>query len=193
VPPIYRPSNADESLRQGEIITDLIQYRIDPETLRDTLSGTGETGVQPIQQPFAVVMTQDCDVIHDYGFRQTGKGPGKRLPNLLFCEMANAQTLFGSDSMSEREWQQVVRNKNERYQFLERVPGEADAATEGLPELTIDFKRYFTLPTDEVYLQLDAGAARRRSVIKSPYLEQLATRFHYFQYRVALPSDHASE
>ena len=50
----------------------------------------------------------------------------------------------------------------------------------------------FTLPTEEVYRQL-ALSGQRRAVLRPPYLEHLSTRFHYFQFRVALPGDHESE
>jgi len=56
------------------------------------------------------------------------------------------------------------------------------------PELGIDFKRYFTLPTAEVYYQIQRQAARR-CCLRSPYLEHLSTRFHAYQQRLALPED----
>ena len=54
------------------------------------------------------------------------------------------------------------------------------AIGEGMPELGIDFKRYFTIPTDEVYFRIRAEA-QRRSRLRSPYLEHLSNRFYSFQ------------
>jgi hypothetical protein len=68
-----------------------------------------------------------------------------------------------------------------------------DRLQEGLPELAIDFKRYFTVPTDEVYRRIELGEARRRCLLISPYLEHLSSRYAYFLSRIALPVDHASE
>jgi hypothetical protein len=55
--------------------------------------------------------------------------------------------------------QQVKINKNERYHFLESVPIKSDVLGKGLPELTLDFKRYFTIPTEEVYYRLEIREA----------------------------------
>ena len=77
-----------------------------------------------------------------------------------------------------------------------------DAVGKGFSELAIDFKRYFTIPPDEVRRRLDletpvpgseAIRARRRSVFMSPYLEHLSTRFAQYFSRVALPEQHQSE
>jgi hypothetical protein len=59
--------------------------------------------------------------------------------------------------------------------------------------MAIDFKRYFTLPTDELYLRVERQETRRRCGLKSPYLEHLSARFSCFLSRVALPEDHFSE
>ena len=39
----------------------------------------------------------------------------------------------------------------------------------GIPELGVDFKRYFTIPTDEIYKRIEKGEVRRRCVLMSPY------------------------
>jgi hypothetical protein len=93
--------------------------------------------------------------------------------------------------MNKDRWSKVKTNKDERYQFLEKVPSESDALGKGLPELGIDFKRYFCLPTDEAYYRLETDAMRRCR-LRSPYLEHFSTRFSYFLSRVALPNDHRS-
>lgn len=64
---------------------------------------------------------------------------------------------------------------------------------EGAPELVIDFKRYFTLPTGELYRWIALGETRRRCRLRSPYMEHLSSRFAYFLSRVALPEDYRSE
>jgi hypothetical protein len=86
----------------------------------------------------------------------------------------------------------VKINKHERYHFLQLVEPSCDAQGTGLVELGIDFKRYFTLPTEEVYKRVEIGSAKRRCVLESPYLEHFSTRFAYYLSRVALPQDHAS-
>ncbi len=90
-------------------------------------------------------------------------------------------------------WKRVRNNKDERYHFLERAPADCDAQGEGIQELGIDFKRYFTLPTDEVYRWIEMGVIKRRSTLRTPYAEHLSSRFAYFLSRIALPHDHVSE
>lgn len=63
----------------------------------------------------------------------------------------------------------------------------------GLPELGIDFKKIFTIPTDEIYQRIALGQVKRRAVLVSPYLEHLSSRFAYFLSRIALPQEHLSE
>jgi len=116
----------------------------------------------------------------------------KLLPNVLFCEVVTAAELKGAAGMNSSIWGRVQRNKDERYQFLQKVKSAHDAVGQGVPELGIDFKRYFTIPTEEVYAQLKK-TSRRRCRLLSPFLEHLSTRFAYYLCRVALPSDHMSE
>jgi hypothetical protein len=89
-------------------------------------------------------------------------------------------------------WDPVKKNKNERYQFLQQVEQADDAAAEGVPETGIDFRRYFTIPTGEVYVQIEKFA-RRRCRLLSPFLEHLSNRFAHYLCRVALPFEHVSE
>jgi len=63
---------------------------------------------------------------------------------------------------------------------------------QGLPEFVIDFKHYFTLPTDEVYIRLQLET-KRRCFLLSQYLEHLSDRFFFYQNRVVLDKEHKSE
>ena len=119
---------------------------------------------------------------------------GKMIPNVLLCEIDEAAGIrngYGAISTSET-WKRIEQNKEERFQFLQKIPPEADRLKEGLPEMAIDFKRYFTIPTEEVYLRFRLEA-QRRCRLASPYLEHLALRFGYYQMRVGLPADHYSD
>ena len=183
---IYQCSPAlDVCLRQGEILSGLIRFTLDP-----TKIGESEPSVVRVEYPYAVVLSQACDLEQDFRGRQEGKPP--QLPDVLFCQLPTAQDLKAS-CPSPDIWKRVKQNKDERYHFLENIPLDCDRAGAGIPELGIDFKRYFTLPTTEVYQWLKRGDTQRRSVICSPYLEHLSSRFAYFLSRVGLPHDHVSE
>lgn len=192
-PPIYCPSDAiGTALRQGEIITNLVQVRLNLEELKG-----GNLLADRIEHPFAIVLTQDCDCIQDHSSRLTSSGNSTReTPNIVFGEVHTADWMRDGNNPRKIDsdiWKRGVKgNKNERYHFLEAIRAEEDAQNEGLPELTIDFRRYFSIPTDEVYFRIEIGEARRRCRLVSPYLEHLGARFSFFSQRVALPRDHES-
>lgn len=186
LPIIYTPSSSGP-LRQGEIISNLAQASIRPETIY-----TNEPVIVYEDHPFVIVVTQGCDLDQDFNARQRLAKEDKILPNVLFCQMVSAEDLKQANDLNTSLWGRVRKNKDERYHFFQKIAPEQDALNEGLPELGVDFKRYFTLPTDEVYQRLQSEA-RRRCRLLSPYLEHFSTRFAYYQFRVALPEDHFSE
>lgn len=185
--PTYAASPAiSEFLHQGEILSDLIRFRLDAMTI-----GEENPKFLEVKCPFAVVLTQACDLAQHYADIQN---PSPQLPNVLFCQLSTATELSTpSPTMNKKIWDKVRKNKDERYHFLEAIPSDCDACGQGLPEMGIDFKRYFTLPIEEVYLRIKAKHLRRRSVLCSPYLEHLSSRFAYFMSRVGLPRDHESQ
>jgi hypothetical protein len=189
-PPVYRASTIGpgSSLRQGEFLSNVIQFRLDVTTL-----GTPGISGRPHVHPYAMILTQDCDLDQDFRARAQQAAADKIIPNVLFCEVATAEELRGSPGVNSSIWARIRTNKDERYHFLQKVEAANDAAGQGLPELGIDFKRYFTLQTDEVYRRIELGEALRRCVLVSPYLEHLGSRFAYYLRRIALPQEHLSE
>lgn len=182
---IYIPSDLDGLLRQGEILSHLIQM---VQSLDTVGSGTSPV-VDTITHPFVVALTQDCDLDWDFKARRGATSEHKLIPNILFCEMTSVETLSGRSDIKSDIWRRITANKDERYQVLSAVPPGDDAAREGTPALAIDFKRYFTIRTDDLYYQLQSGI-RRRSILRSPFREHLCSRFFYYQARIALPSEH---
>lgn len=183
----------DSPLRQCEILSNVVTVRVRADTLGSEELAYGTHTVER-----AVILTQDCDLEQDHRFRFVTPKPGsdKLLPAVLLAEVFTAEDTFARIAESSRkQWDRlnVAGNKNERFHFLQAVEPACDWLHEGLPELTIDFKRYFTVPTAELYRRIELNEARRRCVLLSPYLEHLSSRFAYFLSRVALPSDHASE
>jgi hypothetical protein len=108
------------------------------------------------------------------------------------AEVVTADVLRPRNQLKGDLWNRVKTNKDERYQFLEAVPADCDLFGAGLPELGVDFKRYFTLPSDEIYRRVELDEVRRHCRLASPYLEHLSTRFCYYQFRIALPEPHKS-
>lgn len=190
--PIYRVSaqNHEHSLRQTEILSNLIQTKLRVDSIRK------DPVIDFVAHPFTMILTQDCDLEQDFALRLKGANSMKLLPSVLFCEIITAEELYSRFAKSETEWKDrlhIPKNKNDRFHFLQVVNPSCDALNVGLPEMGIDFKRYFSVPTDEVYKRIELKDASRRCVMRSPYLEHLSLRFATYLGRVALPEDHLSQ
>ena len=179
-----------QPLRQTEILSNVLEIRQTLDTFR---SRAVPAELERITHPLAVIMTQDCDLERDFFVRclaPTVEVPAEGLlPNVLLCPAVTVQELMALTPKGRDIWRRVKDNRDERYHVLQRVEASEDVFGRGLPAMGIDFKRYFTVPTDELYAQLELGA-NRRCVLASPYLEHLSTRFGYFLSRVALPRPH---
>ena len=185
---IYAKSiaGADSFLVQGEIISNLMHVHLD----LPSLTGTATRIVSKVH-PFAVILSQGCDLEQDYRSRTREIAQDKTVPAVLFCEVILASDLKGTIQSSEI-WRRITQNNDERFHFLQTIEPEFDLEAKGIAELGVDFKRFFTVPTDEVYHRIRSGEARRRCFLQSPYLEHFCRRFANFLSRVALPVPHTS-
>jgi hypothetical protein len=165
-------------LRQSEIITNLSQYSYDP---------LNQEGVRT-SRPYTIVLCQDCDLLWDFQARAAGR-PRELIGVLLYEAEPPPQVrarLPGGDIL-----RRINRHSEERYHLLPPVPPECDLLGQGLSELIIDFRRYFTMPADEIYRQCTVEgqeAAKRRCRLEMPYREHLQNRAAYYFQRVALPN-----
>lgn len=182
----YRPSPQSGPLFQGEIVANLIQARLDVASIGPDLPAV----VNLATHPYAVVLTQDCDLESDFMLRTNKRLTGSLIPEILFCEVAEAEGFKSGADIKSDIWRRVRANKDERYHYLRGVAAEVDAAGQGTPDLALDFKRCFSIPTDEVLRRLEIRELKRRACLEPPYREHLTTRFFYYHFRVALPEDH---
>ncbi|NJM66058.1 MAG: hypothetical protein HC851_10520 [Acaryochloris sp. RU_4_1] len=189
---IYRPSDKNTSLRQGEILTDVVQYN---PVIAESLLEVEELPYQQIIHPYVIIVTQDCDLDWDYRARQSAESqPSKLLNSIILCEITTAQEIRNTaDNMNRKEWDLIKSHRHERFYFFERIPLERELEEIGLPELTADFKKVFGVDAASLYRQLDLGMAKRRTVLSSPYLEHFSRRYYSFHGRVALPFQYESE
>ncbi len=146
-----------------------------------------------------MILSQWYDFDSDHGARNSGdasenQGSKARnqIPTVLFREVHTASELKTAVSKGSEIWKRIQQNNDERDHFLERVLPELDAEGLRLEEMGIDFKRFFAIPTDEVYHRLKIGQARRRCCLASPYLEHFRRRFANPLSRIALPTPHTS-
>lgn len=181
--PIFTTDDLGAAVHQGEIISGLEHYEYDPV----------KSGAVKTVHPYVIVASQECDLLWDYMSRANGE-PGK-LGHVLIFEAQDAGELRKLLPPGKDIWKPITKNKNERYGFLEEVVMELDSKSTGIPELVVDFIRYFTLPTAELYRQISdpsPESAQRRCRLVTPYREHFQLRAYSFQARVALPLDHES-
>jgi hypothetical protein len=192
-PLIYRASNDKEALRQGEILTGLIQVK---PVASESSPNLDQIQFKRIVHPYAIIVTQNCDLDWDYSARQNRDKPNKLLNSILFCEVHTAQEIRSNKTvqLNSADWNLVKSNRYQQYHFLEKIPLERESSQEGIPELTVDFKKIFAIDADFLYHQINNNSfAKRRAVLESPYLEDFSHRYHDFHGRVALPAQHESE
>ena len=189
---IYEKAPSSGPLRQGEIAGNLLQITVAVDTI-----GSDEIAVTPVVHPYAIVVSQDCDLEWDWDRRKSEDErdgiAAKLMSSVLFCEVETAEVARNSPGINSNAWNLIRTDRDIRYEFLQRVEPNCDLLSKGLPELVVDFKRYFAIPVDEVYARFEMCELQRRCCFRAPYLQHLATRFYYYQYRVALPSPHYSE
>lgn len=148
----------------------------------------GET--ETITFPFWIIMTQECDLDHDYNAWQGKyKDQDKCMQTILACpaflqDQLKAGTHMQNLSLTMETWGSDNWKKM-RDNHLSRFHAIASSEIQELPNLIIDFKRVFTFPREYIYSQMPYKVAS----MAVPYREQLAQRFAYFSSRVALPDD----
>jgi hypothetical protein len=184
-----RPSIRNGALRQCEVLSDAHEYRRSLASLK-----AQKHELEEIVHPFAVVMSQDCDLEqdHDLRFEELAEKPDKHklIQNVLLLQAVTVEELQSVTPPGKDIWKRIKQNKDERYHLLEAVDSPEDADAAGVPALGIDFKQFFTIPTEELHFQLGTFA-RRRYYLESPYLEDLTKRFADYLSRVALPRPHS--
>jgi hypothetical protein len=187
--PIYAKSTAgaDQCLAQGEFISGLIYAHAELHSL-----ATPPLLMAFKKHPLVVTLSQGCDLEQDFLARLGSVKPDKIVPSVLLGEVVIATEFRSALPMGSKIWDRVRQNNDERYHFFQDVTKEFDALGEGLGELGVDFKRFFTMPTDELYYRIKTGEAKRRCCLQSPYLEHFCTRFANYLGRVALPEPHLS-
>jgi hypothetical protein len=217
---IYRASNGDEALRQGEILAGVVSYKPsltlkethketqeinDPQApgtndpkiqeIKDKIGRTFKSDCTPIFYPYAIIINQNCDLDWDYNARKNQNQPNKLLNSILLCEVFSAKEIRYDKkySINTKEWDFVKSNRHQQYHFFEKVPPECTSNQEELPELTVDFKRIFAVDADFLYFLVENNIAKRCTVLNSPYLEHFSHHYYAFHGRVALPAQHESQ
>jgi hypothetical protein len=158
----------------------------------------GMSDLDTIELAYAVVMTQECDLLQDQSNRKkleedTTGNHDKFLTSVLVCPAYPAELLRHGDHLvalerkmeplKSRRYKQVKQNQETRYHYL-----SASRRPE-VQELIVDFKHIVSVSIDLLritYPEPEHHIAR----LTCPYREHLSQRFSAFLSRVGLPMDH---
>lgn len=160
---------------------------------------TGGLEMAEWEFPYAVAMSQDCDLSEDHKAREQRhkgdleKNHDKFLRAVLMCPAYMATPFrdgthleclgFAMEKQNSDKYRAIKRNQNPRYHFL------AAWTPLQVPELVIDFKHFFTIPTE--LLRYNYGTEQHHIArLKCPYREDLSHRFTAYLSRVGLPIPH---
>jgi len=149
-----------------------------------------ESSIVDFDLPYCVVMTQECDLDWDYKTRndKEAKNNDKFLPTILVCPAY--QDNFFYEGIHLKDWKMeehkgkkkikkiMANDQNNRLHYL-----NGDTKLQ-IPNLVIDFKHFYTLPTiilseqyDRVYL----------ATVNELFRERLSQRFTNYLSRIGLP------
>lgn len=173
---MYSPARPGE-YRQGEIISSVTQYTYN----------SAEGSVDAKLHTYVIIASQDCDLLQDFNARSESKVSDL---NSVLCYEAHPATDARGNIAGSDIWKRIIQNKDERYQLLQSISTEEDCLKQGLPDLIIDFKRFFSITIDDLDRQVAAGEAIRRTSLESPYREHFQSRAAYYLQRVGLPYNH---
>lgn len=167
---------------QGDILED-VEYQ-SPKFLEDQIE------IDRIILPYAVILTQDCDLKQDYDNRinNTTLVQDKFLQSILICPAYLAeQVRLGEHLQSlnlkrevwkSKQWPLITSNQNQRFHHL---PAQSKFNTS---DLVIDFKQYYTMPRDICF---DIHKEKYLTSLDGLFREDLSQRFAYYLSRIGLP------
>lgn len=186
----YRYNKSDRIL-QGDIFTDVEIPIVNNKQLKF------------IKSPYLIVLTQDCDLNQDFNsrtdiqkinFDESEKEPSsfnnRMIPSILLCPAYPADKLREGNHLEildiemsrikkkSSDWKRITQNETPRYHYLKKYEKI------GLPDLVLDFKRYYTLSQEYLY------SIRENTYhisLNELYREDLSTRFCNYLSRIGLP------
>lgn len=174
-----------EALRicQGDLLRNINFLVTDPK------EKLVEEREKDIKLRYSVVMSQDCDLQWDFEWRNGDKeNHDKLLPSILLCPAyPSEQFLLGNHIEgwkmslfpSTQDVKSIKQNdKFNRYHFLDKDAGIS------APELIIDFKHFYTVPTSLLYNDYKSIYL---ATINELFRERLSQRFANYLSRFGLP------
>ncbi|WP_298524248.1 hypothetical protein [uncultured Methanobrevibacter sp.] len=187
----YYRKNDSKRILQGDILKDFKIHTYDDK-------------VKMITIPYGVVLSQDCDLNQDYNSQKEYErlnlekndknNPNlnsKLLPSILICPAYDAEQLRKGEHLQHIDipmneisktrktpWKNILQNQTPRYHYLK------ESEEFGIPDLVLDFKRYYSVSRDYLY---SIYTKHYFISINELYREDLSDRFFNYQSRIGLP------
>ncbi len=181
---LYIKNEKPERICQGDVLRDIFVI--------NAVGAEEEATLQKTCLTYAVVMTQDCDLLHDYKARAGQlaiKNNDKFLPSILVCPAYQADAFIMGTHIQGWQMQEVrssddkkkLRNNDEKNR-LHYVDGDTAF---GVPSLVVDFKHFYTIQRESLYAQWETCYL---VTINELFRERLSQRFANYLSRFGLPS-----
>ncbi|NOT93220.1 hypothetical protein [Ferruginibacter sp.] len=176
----YTKTKDKKRFNQGDILKDISLF---------VLTGSGELQVSEINLEYAIVVSQDCDLEHDYNNRNNPakKDEDKFLPNILLLPAYLATKFRTGEHRGDEikgltwgsdKWKLISQNNEARFHFI------SQSEDYQIPELVLDFKHLYTIDRDMLYNKM--GNVYLASICEL-YRELLSQRYSNFLGRIGLP------
>ena len=181
--------NGDESITQGDLITDCPVITWDTKTLTskyndlDELNKNDFFALMSLKRCDVIVMTQACDL------EQQKVSKIILCPATLLSEFKESWTstmLMQDQNPTNRAWENFLKKVNEGSQWNFSIIDESVDPVLTSEHRIVDFHEIFTLPIDA--LREIASRKEKRLRLMPPYREHLSQAFARFFMRVGLPS-----
>lgn len=175
--------SAAERFEQGDILRDV-------KVIEWADREAGDINLRERTLDHCVLLTQDCDLEHDYNNRlaQEKTTNDKYLQFILLCPAYHAETLRLGEHLKDfnmkmqrlgsDDWGKLKNNNLYRYHFLER-----DLELQ-VPDLVVDFKHYLTVPRDILYRPEYMN--NYLATVEIMYRDCLSSRFAHYLSRIGL-------
>lgn len=196
MPLLFGGPDPSSALKQGEVLSNIWEHRpLGPacEHTEDT-----EIELESVPHSLVVVMTSECDLLHDFAARFPDDYPfpdGEMerrfrsspqpylLQHALLCDAYEEREIRAD--MKSDIFRRVKQNQDKRYHHL--GPAGIDGLDSEELEIYLDFKAAFSIPMDAVYSAVRDRPTMRKAVVPSYYVHDLIHRFYNFHSRVAVP------
>ena len=179
------PRRVDQPLKQGEVLANVWEHVVMHPASR-VVSEVEK--MESVHHAWAVVMNSYCDLVQDFRTRNRDSNDegetAEELPRVLLCDALVAQDVRRAPGVNSSIWRAITANQKERFHHL---PAAAVSNGEGVPALTLDFRKLFGVRTSGLYDAITSRQVERRGSLPDLYREDLIHRHASFQGRVSLP------